>query len=830
MLKCLETGGCSPESGSRPALLTIGWCLLLSTTGSFAISAPASAQESAEASATRDIVVTARKRQELLMNVPVVETVLTSDRLDRAQAVDLKDIATLAPGLSIGENILAIGTQISLRGVGTSTADPGVDQSVILNIDGLSLSQGLAFQSGTFDLGQVEVLKGPQALFYGKSSTGGVISLRTADPTSEFEIIGRGGYEFEANQRRGELIVSGPVSETLKLRLAGMYSKSDGFFYNRAVADPSTGAANPRFGRISPSENYIVRGTVLWRPSDALDVRAKANFVRDKVYGGGVGQYVSCPDGIGGYPGLAAAGIPAIQFLSPSEDCRQNRTVYTTDLNPAFFPGLRFGGAQLSYETQKFGTVEVNLHPTDAVTLTSTTGYYDVEYDGAFNISQTGFAAPIFGYENAYERNDFTQELRVNSEYDGPVNFTAGVYYQSAKVRNTVSLIANRAYVVAGGGTLTSDFISRPGFNIDSLSGFGQIRFQPTDEFEIAAGARYTDEERRGRAAFIVDETAVPVVLPDPKISSGRLSPELTVTFKPDPDLTIFASAKRGYKSGSYNLSPVVPGVTSSFGDERVQGGEAGLKTRLLDRRLSINLAGYYYDYSGLQVGATQVIVGTPVSTTLNAGKSRVYGLDFDASYAPSAVPDLTLRAGVTWNRSRFVDLDDVPCSFGQTQAEGCVQQLDPATGRFTAQSLDGSPLVRSPRWQGNFGFDYDLSLRDGKKLSFTSENSFSSRYLANLGSRRDFYQKGYVMLGLGVALRGKDDRWEVAVVGRNLTNVLRSNYCPSANNAFGLVAIPGLDDQTGSTVRGRGGVAEVGCVMAPGRAVWLRLTLRPLN
>src|SRR6202000_2068844 len=102
----------------------------------------------------------------------------------------------------------------------TSALDPGVDQSVSLNIDGLQLSQGLAYASSFFDMQQVEVLKGPQALFYGKSSPGGVISIRTADPTDRFEVIARAGYEFDASERQGQFIVSGPITDTLKARFA----------------------------------------------------------------------------------------------------------------------------------------------------------------------------------------------------------------------------------------------------------------------------------------------------------------------------------------------------------------------------------------------------------------------------------------------------------------------------------------------------------------------------------------------------------------------------------------------------------------------------------
>jgi iron complex outermembrane receptor protein len=135
-----------------------------------------------------EIIVTARKREESLLNVPVIETAISQSKLENLQTVDITDLATIVPGLQFGRNLLSIGTQVSLRGIGSSSYDQGVDSSVALNIDGMEPSSGLAFESGLFDLGQIEVLKGPQALFFGKSTPGGVISLRTADPTDKFEV------------------------------------------------------------------------------------------------------------------------------------------------------------------------------------------------------------------------------------------------------------------------------------------------------------------------------------------------------------------------------------------------------------------------------------------------------------------------------------------------------------------------------------------------------------------------------------------------------------------------------------------------------------------
>ncbi len=207
--------------------------------------AQASAEEGAN-DRNAEIIVTARKQAELILEVPVVESVLTEEAIERYQINDIQDVVSKVPGLFSGNLVLAIGEMMSLRGVGSNSLNQGVDQSVSLNIDGLSVTHGLAYRAATFDLQQVEVFKGPQALYYGKNATAGVISLRSADPGDKLELIGRLGYEFEAAEKRGELIVSAPLGETLGVRIAGLYSDVRGSGRNTATALPGFGGKDPK--------------------------------------------------------------------------------------------------------------------------------------------------------------------------------------------------------------------------------------------------------------------------------------------------------------------------------------------------------------------------------------------------------------------------------------------------------------------------------------------------------------------------------------------------------------------------------------------------------
>jgi iron complex outermembrane receptor protein len=484
---------------------------------------PARAQQSAQ---IQEVIVTARKRQESILNVPVIEQAIPQQRLQRFQTQDLKDIATLVPGVKLGDSVLSIGTQISIRGVGTTTFNPGVDQSVSLNIDGLQLTQGLAFGSGMFDMGQVEVLKGPQALFYGKSSPAGVISIRTADPTDKLEVIGRAGYEFEAQEKQGQIIISGPVTDTLKLRFATQWDQQEGFYDNIAVGIPALGGLTPKFNKVSPDRGYMMRGTVLWNPINEFDARLKINQVRDVAQQNGVQQFVFCPDGTGPVLG--------IQFMSPLDNCKPDHQLAIVDYNPAVygFGTLPNDGTPYLENTQTYGTLELNWRPRHDLTITSTTAYYLLHSTSLFNTSQTGAAGPILAVTNGFHRRELTEEIRANSDFTGPLNFTAGAFFQRAQFSDLVTLFGNRALrlpALVQKGVQTVD--------ITTNSVFGQLRYKIIPQVEIAAGARWTHEDREDTPFDLITGTPVFVNLATPEIKSDKISPEFTITYRPTDDL-----------------------------------------------------------------------------------------------------------------------------------------------------------------------------------------------------------------------------------------------------------------------------------------------------
>jgi iron complex outermembrane recepter protein len=764
-----------------------------------------------------EITVTARKRQESILNVPVIEQAIPQARLERLQVTEMADLPKIVPGLNLGHSLLSIGTLVSIRGVGTASQDPGVDQSVSLNLDGLSLGNGLAFSSGLFDLGQIEVLKGPQALFYGKSSPGGVISIRTADPTDQFEVIGRGAYEFESVNPRGELIVSGPVTDTLKLRLAAMYSSADGYFNNVATALPGTGAVTPYDKHGPDSTRYQIRGTALWNPLSQLTARLKVNFVHDRAISAESFQCTSAPTG------TTVTALPLPPFQGGGEDCRMDRTQRLVFLDPANFPGALNNGVPFLETNQAYGTLDLNYAPTDALTLTSTTGYYNLSSSSLVNPYQTTYSGPFLGVSNHFHRREATEEVRANSDFKGPLNFTLGALYEDGQLTQHVTVFGNTALLPAlvPACLLLPQCIIQNGntpVDIRTYSVFGQLRWTIVERLEVAAGVRWTDEKRTESPVNLL--TGQPTIVLTPQLHAKNYSPEITLTYRPTDEMTLFGAWKRGFKSGSFSIAtPVVAGVDNSFGDERVQGGELGLKSRWLDHRLAVNVAGYYYNYYGLQVGViSQPRAGVPIIQTLNAATARTYGVDFDAAYRPEAIRGLGLNASVNWNHGRFLKFNNAPCWGGQLFSEGCNQTP-------SAQDLSGTPLVRAPAWQANLGFDYELPIKGDYTLVFSNSNEFSSRFVTYPAANRpnnDNYQSAFAKVDLSLALRSPGERWELAVIGKDINDKITSGNCVSSPLLTEIIPNP-----SGGTTRPFG-IDPTGCFVDPGREVWLRLTVRP--
>lgn len=797
--------------------------VLISSAGLLQAVAPAVTQAE-EAQRLEEVMVTARKREESILAVPVTMTALSEQTLEQFKIDDFYSVAERVPGLTIGTGQGSFGGYVVMRGVGHSLRSATTDTSSSLNIDGMQFSSGLAFSAGMFDVAQVEVLKGPQALFFGKNSPGGVIALRTADPGDEREVVFRAGAEYEAEQYQGQVIVSGPVTDTLGMRLGLSYSERDSYFKNKADQDL---LAPNHPGGLTPPKNFdeadelITRFTTLWNPTDRFSARFKLNYTDYENTGdAGHQQGTSCPDGTQGY-----AGFP---FMT-GDDCKLDDTFSISLLDPDYFPqGIANNGVPYVDRSQWFTTLELNWEITSDLTLTSLTGYWDLDHESLYNACNCS-ATPTWGVEHTLDREDWTQELRLTSNYDGRWNFMLGGFYQDAEMTSGFRLPISTAITDFAGlpaGILGIGVDSS--IDVESVSLFGQVTFDLTDKIELSAGTRYTDEERTASYYEYANTGGTTINPSTPKISNDNFSPEYAITYRPTGELTLFASYRKGFKSGSYNdLLTDLSGNEEPFGDETVEGFEFGVKSLLLDGRLTANASIYSYEYDDMQLGALRIVEGVFTFPIVNAAKSTIEGVEFDASYLVESVPGLILFVGGNYNDAEFDDFDSATCYTGQTIALGCDQNQDPVTGRFGSQDLSGEPLDKAPEWSGFVGFDYTHQMSSGYTLALGATVNYSDDYWTVVSRPDDSTQQdSYTKTSASISLRSPNDTWELALIGKNLEDEITIGNCSVANIQNGSFFSNGMEsgfpEQDSIVLNG-----ESICVPEPGREIWLQFTYR---
>ncbi|SER79743.1 TonB-dependent receptor [Sphingobium sp. YR768] len=707
------------------------------------------AQETLAAPSTEDIIVTARRREETLISTPVTIAAIGSEELSRRAIVNLEGIARTVPQLIIGNGSGSVqGGAIALRGVSAGDSNPFGDQAVAFNIDGVQVARAAPRRMGEFDMAQVEVLKGPQALYFGKNSPGGIVVIRTGDPTDRLEARMSAGYEAYGRELRGEAYVSGPISDTLGVRVAGYGSRTNGWVRDRTTPSALYGS---QYGLLPHDREYGGRVTLKWEPSDALSARFK--FAYGSVRTAGLTentQRVSCP-----------LGAPQ---LGGRDDCIANDTVVRSGLGPNFQAlNARLTPDPYSRQQQYLVGLDIQYRLSDTLSLALQSGFYrnHLTYNENFNATDSTAANRTLGSAGELTIREISQELRLSSDFDGPFNFLVGGFFQDSRL-DYDSVTALNAVTPA---YISTPYHARQEGTAYSL--FGSVSVKPVEDIEISGGARYSYERKRYEPTLI-DGTPFDPMLPGgtavPRKKWTNVSPEVTISYRPSSNLTLFASYKQGFLSGGFNAGNGNQGLDRSYDQQTVKGLEGGVKARLLGDRLAANLSLYDYKISGQQV--TSLIGVTQIVT--NAASSKTRGVEGNLNWR-TPVDGLSLHGGASYNRARYITYLDAPCYAGQTIALGC--DLNLVGGVYRAQSLSGAALPRAPKWGQSLGASYSATDTAGTRFDLSVDVNHTSGYFTDATNKPASFQRGYWMLDASakVALASGI---EFALVGRNLTNV----------------------------------------------------------
>jgi iron complex outermembrane receptor protein len=738
-----------------------------------------------------EVVITARKREERLIDVPVSANAISGAALQRAGITDMTQVGNTIAQVSIDKAPSGSGAIITIRGIGSSAVDGSIEQEVTVNIDGVPTSRGRVLYQAAFDESSVEVLKGPQALYFGKNSPAGVISINSTNPGQESEGYARVGVEAESQTYFGEFAATLPISNVLSARIAFRGSDMiDG--YIRDEGGPITAAAQlpgalAAAGLTLPGAPYrdkpaeteeIGRLSLLYKPNSKFDANFKF-LISNHQDRGAAGEIVniSCH---GSKPGSIDYATFAY-LVDPYGSCGHT-TISSSGTLPAqiaaHYPGSN-NGTPYSETVSILSSLTMNYHLTDSLLLTSVTGFFKTRDTGWDNFDYTDLTAA--SGENDEFNTSWTEEVRASSSFSGPVNFTAGVFYE----HDDRHFIQNGAIGYFGPDPATGQtntFSSTQFFGGHTYSGFGELNWKILPRLELAGGARYTVEEKGGNTGSTFLNQAFPLInfIASPvgeriigSFTEHNVSPQVTLSYHVAPDILLYGAYKTGFKSGGFSSPALIPfGATAQnqeFGQEKVHGGEVGFKFSHVLGGLTGDVTVYDYQYTGLQLTAFE----PPAAYfTQNAGSATTKGIEVNLSERVTRA--FSVHGTVGYNHARYDKFDNSQCWDGQTAAEGCVGGV---------QNLSGAPLSRAPDWTALAGVSYDVPVANAWNVGVTVDGRYSDGYFTGVNNNPYGYQNQYEALDATVRLY--DSTWEFSLVGRNLTNTIY--YLLSSDKPLGL-------------------------------------------
>ena len=749
------------------ASLLCGTAIALQGGVAFARSADsADSAPAAESSNGSDIIVTARKRDETLQSVPVAVTAIGSAQLQNNLVTDLTKIGELAPQVSIGEGGSGTGSIISIRGISSSSSDAGFDQSVLVNVDGVPFSRGSIIGTRLFDIQNVQVLAGPQALYFGKNSPAGVISINAAEPTRTLQGYMNVGYEFNADQLFGEGAVSGPLTNNLTARVAFRGSTQKGWMTNVApivpeLLDPTVNTAGANSGTRQPASDELAgRVTLQWEPGDDFKANLKftVNSVNMNTGNGNSEPYC-----------LAPTTVPVTLAVHPlpGSDCQANEITSQGGVPAKYAVNFPYANGGVPYSNTLFYFGVVNMtKKMDNIELTSTTSYYNEHHQIMDTTDWSPYA--LVWAAALYDYRLFTQELRVTSKFDGPLNFMLGGYYEHSNrpFNNAPDILNGYNPVAQNYASVEMSSVTKENY----ISGFGELTWHIVPQLELSGGARWSHDSKNMDEVNDVVGPAYQATLYAAgqhflvPYSDSHVSPEATLAWHPDSRSTLYGAYKTGYKSGGMSNPFLLNAGTLpdsvKFKPEVSSGFEVGYKGTIADGRLRFDVTAYTYKYSDLQVVSANNSSTLITFTVTNAAASRVKGIQ--GSFDWRLTDNLRLHGNAGYNDAKYSTYQNAQCYAGQTAATGCVGGV---------QDLSGKPLIRAPQLTYTIGADYEPELIPGWKTTISASGTHSSSFQTATDNSPGGLQNAYWLVDASVKVGPKNGAYELALIGRDLTN-----------------------------------------------------------
>jgi iron complex outermembrane receptor protein len=772
-----------------------------------ALAHAAEAEEAAAPSSTAgddplEILVTARRRVEDAQKVPGSLSVVGGTLLDRSYTVNTQQLSLLVPTLNYS-SANPRNTAFTIRGLGSSVvavsqANDGLEPGVGFYVDQVYHARPATAAFDFADIDRIEVLRGPQGTLFGKNSTAGAISISTRLPTftpeaSEELSIGEDKFvQMKAS-------ASGPISDKVAFRLSGLSTRRDGVIHNVV-----TGRDQNQIG------NQAVRGQLLFKPSEAMQLRLTADFTNfesdccTQVY---LRVAPTLKAAARQYAALAA-GLPGGAYVPPSLNPYDRKT----DID-----------AQLGVDTNEGGVSAILDWNLGGATLTSVSAWRFWNWDAANDRDYTGI--PIQLTQHIPSRQDqYSQELRLASNGDGPFSYVGGLYFFRQKITGEpISIYGAQAtyWLLGPAPAFPANLLDGYGtdghtdFRSDSYAAFGEVNWKPVDRLTVTGGLRYTYEQKEGTYATTVfgglqnvstalNNSKLSILRPQSyaaRVRDGDFTGRANIAYQLTDDILGYASFARGSKSGGINMAGLPldnqnnPALgTAVVKPEKNSAWEAGLKTRLFDRRLIFNIDGYYTRVTDFQANVTDTGAAAALRTYLaNIPKVTVKGFEADATALISS--KFSLRAAVAYADGKYADYPNGPCP---------IERISSAT---TVCDLSGKGLSSLPKWSVTLGADYAVPVKFGRTegdLYVHADSNSRTKVYGDPTASAYTVIKGYTLVNASIGFRAAPG-WDIAVYARNLFDKdYIQNVTIQAGNSGLILGTPSDPRSIGITLRAR--------------------------
>ncbi|MEX2525254.1 MAG: TonB-dependent receptor [Gammaproteobacteria bacterium] len=785
---------------SRRFASLIGMALIVSATG-MTYSVPAYTQG---ATVLEEVVVTARKREENLQDIPDTIVALSADTIERSHIVMVRDVTARIPNVSIEESLSPTSTFIGVRGVvSTRNGEP----AVAMVVDGVQISSSTEISQAFIDAERIEVLKGPQGALYGRNAIGGAILITTKGVTDELSGSVKAGYgnhnfmEFDGS-------LSGPITDNLKFRIAANFRDFDGTITNEFIKELADGANISSALDVSKDAssytdfetNKDLSGRLEWTPTDSTtvdlrfrhsDLETGAYWYRPSIRMETSNDYIDFPIG--------------------------------NNVNSVAFRTINSGTVKIDHEMD-FGTI------TSITNYTETEERYGVPYEGrgSDQMGDVDFMNRVFverakvgldpadaaildtqlqgvGSHNFYDISSWSQEIRLTSRDDQRLRWVGGAYVLFTDRKDTIRadltvpgsrpLEARQPNGLPGAtdfflGGSTSGMIFETSNTQDNTAWavFLNMDYDITDKLTLTAGIRYDEDKREitrldgptvntngqgiGLRAFGAGDCTVGVGGCVPrgfveKATFRSAQPKASLAYRPVEDLMLYTTYARGFRSGGFNASGAL--LAETYDKEILDSFEVGLKSTLLDGSLRVNAAAFYQDYDNVQVFEFDGAIF--VQSLFNIPKSEIYGAELSLDWA--ATDTLTLSGGVGILESKIKQFDSSIRDTLESELNARITntvKLTPDSQAAFDRNFEGNKLPKFPHLSANASLLHEMPIPwfgGSTLITRLDYRTFGDRYWwVDNTDKQDFEHILDGSIGLQI-----NDNWEGRIWCKNCTD-----------------------------------------------------------